>query len=130
MPVWMCGAQVTQPKSVKLMSALPAWASHIFLHHFLDADIAIQAGVDRNRAAGKGNRVFVPAASDKGVVALHQWMRRFAKGVAPVPAVGPADDLPREKLLDRCALEVSTEYAGARPSMCMYHVSARAHSTA
>ena len=63
----------------------------------------IYAGVDRNRLAGKGNRVYVPAASDKGVVVLQTWLRRYAGNTRPVPTTAPPQ-VSRRELLDRWAM--------------------------
>ena len=48
------------------------WMSHLFYHSILDADIATQAAVDRNRALGAP--VFIPAQSgnDLGVHMYHE----------------------------------------------------------
>ena len=57
--------------------------------------------MDRNRLAGKGDQVYVPAASDKGVVNLQTWLRRFAGGSLPVPLTPPPPTMTRRQLLDR-----------------------------
>lgn len=62
--------------------------------------LALQAGVDRNRRLGKGNDVFVPAGSDRGVVTLQRWLHKYAGDTLPVPEVQPPA-LSRRELLDR-----------------------------
>ncbi|KAK9901697.1 hypothetical protein WJX75_008839 [Coccomyxa subellipsoidea] len=81
------------------------WKGHLVFHDILDADIAIQAGVDRNRAQKK--RVFTPSAADRQPAAFHQWLRKHGGGAVPFEqnpdaAVGvPGGQMQRELLLDR-----------------------------
>ncbi len=55
-------------------------------HAVVDADIATGAGIDLNRAAGKGNRIFIPAQADRQVAAFHRWLNRYGGG-GPYPSV-------------------------------------------
>ena len=104
---WVVACMQPRKQSLvkKLINSVPTWSkvqSHISMHYFLDADIAVQAGIDRNRSAGKGNQVFVPADTDKGVVLLHKWLRRYARGSPPFPPQEPPGGVSRRQLLDRC----------------------------
>lgn len=60
----------------------------------------MQAGVDRNRRLGQKDNLFVPADSDRGVMALQQWLRKYAGNTLPVP-LGEELTLSRRELLDR-----------------------------
>ncbi len=56
------GPAALLPLLIRLLNF--TWKSHLFYHSILDADIATQAAVDRNRALGAP--VFIPAQSGAG----------------------------------------------------------------
>jgi hypothetical protein len=77
---------------------VPKWMAHLDGHTILDADIAIQSGADRNRAADA--RVYMPAAVDAGPAAFMRWLREHGGG-GPFAGRPPAPPEDRRALLDR-----------------------------
>ena len=81
------------------------WISHLMTHALVDADNIIQHSVDHNRAKGKGNQVYLPSDSDRGVAALWTWLDRFAGGGPSVSTlsspIDPTVNVPRRVMLDR-----------------------------
>ncbi|BDA42255.1 Pheophorbide a oxygenase, chloroplastic [Coccomyxa sp. Obi] len=93
------------PRKKNFLQLAEMWKSHLLFHDILDADIAIQAGVDRNRA--RRAKAFTPAAADRQPAAFHQWLKRHGGGGVPFEQ-GPDDanvvsgaQLQRVQLLDR-----------------------------
>ncbi|CAM9724008.1 unnamed protein product [Pylaiella littoralis] len=76
---------------VSFAAAMPSWVQHVTGHLFLHQDLVFlhhqekilaSAGYD---SSTYGRAVFVPAAADRGVMALRKWITKFGSG-------GPAWD--------------------------------------
>ena len=73
----------------KIFSLLPTWAIHLGSNRFLDSDLAFlhfQEQTLRQRGAPKpASAYFMPAPSDRVIVALRRWLEQYAHVLGPLP---------------------------------------------
>lgn len=73
----------------KIFSLLPTWAIHLGSNRFLDSDLAFlhfQEQTLRQRGAPKPESAyFMPAPSDRVIVALRRWLEQYAHVLSPLP---------------------------------------------
>lgn len=87
----------------KIFRMLPVWAVHLASNRFLDSDLAFlhyQEQTLRSRGAGSDGATteyFMPAAADRCVAAVRQWIKQYAEVLNPLP---PAE-YTRSVLFDR-----------------------------
>lgn len=68
----------------KLFKLLPLWVTHIFSNKFFDSDLAFLHNQEqgRRRSMDRGQRTdssyFMPAESDRSIVALCDWIQKYA----------------------------------------------------
>lgn len=82
---------------------LPVWVIHQFSNRFLDSDMAFLHYQERKRSRltgdGGASGYYMPAPSDRGVTALHKWLKEFAASAPKLPS--STDYEPRSILFDR-----------------------------
>lgn len=83
--------------------------SLVLTHRHPPARLALQYGVDRNRAllaaSSSGQKVYMPAETDRTVTAFWTWLQRYGGGGPPVSTlqrpIDPTYSVSRRVLLDR-----------------------------
>ena len=96
----------SSPKLVSLIFRLvPTWLLHVFSSRFLDSDLAFlhyqerEARARLNPTRPIASTYYCPAPADRGVLAMRQWFRTYARAWEAQPL--PSSPERRDDLFDR-----------------------------
>ena len=91
-----------------ILRLLPVWVIHQFSNRFFDSDLAFLHYQERKKAQDNNQKggtrgYYMPAPSDRGVIALYKWLNDYARSAPHLSLLPSNTELyaPRSVLFDR-----------------------------